>query len=234
MSRTVVIVALVLAAVVAVFAPAARAQNPASASASQPAIVPAAAPASLEAAIEMMNVPADKKAAAVKIFQAHRQAMAEWNLAHGQEVRDARAKMAAARAKNDPAAIEAAGEALGKLAMQQQAIKADSEKQLQQVLTKEQIDELHRLIAPRLKKRPSIQLVQSGQLNLTPEQNQAVEKILAEMKQASDDAKTPQAKDQALLDSIAKIMKVLTDEQRAKFQTLIGDQPTAESQPAGK
>lgn len=233
MPRILVIAALLVIAFM-IDSPA-GAQTSASHPATQPIAAPTMAPENIEAAIEMLNLPTAKKDAAMKIVQAHRQTMAEWMQAHGQEVREAKARLRQARSSNDAATIEAAGEAAGKLALQQAAIKAQSEKQLEQVLTKEQIQELHTLLAPRLKTTSGVQILQSsGQLGLTPEQNQAVEKVLAEMNQAVEDAKTPEAKDQALLDCIAKIKKLLTAEQQAKFQTLIGDTPAAESRPAGK
>ena len=188
----------------------------------------------IERLIEELQLTADQATKVKQVLDTFKQANENWEKEHGQELKDAREKLQAARKDANQDDLKAARGVMMKIEATRKDLVDNLRKQLAEVpLTAEQVDKIVRFVAPPLGPgqrppegpgplRPFMRpMAVLRELNLSDQQMAQAKKVLDGAKAAADKAEGPKAKEELLKAAFERVKKeILTDEQREKLTDL--------------
>jgi len=180
----------------------------------------------LERLVKELNLTEEQQVQVKQIWETHVQAMRNYHKEHGAELKELREKMRAARESGDKDEMKKLAEEMKELGKERVGLAQNLEKQLADVLTKEQLAKAKQILRRgrpgRPGGRPGARLLGALRfVDLTDEQKAQVRKILADAKAKAKDAKAPEAKGEIMKAAVEKIRTdVLTEAQRKKLAEL--------------
>ena len=163
----------------------------------------------------------EKQVAQLKqLREKHRQAIQNWRKENGEKFKDLHKKLREARKSDDKDKIKDLREQLAKLHKSRKQLNENFQKQLSEVLTKEQMAKHKKMMEKRLQHRRPRMAAMAGwkKLGLSDEQKAKAKEIRKKAKAKADKTDDPAKKAKIMREACESIRKnVLTDEQRKKL-----------------
>lgn len=169
---------------------------------------------------EELNLTPEQKAKVQQIFQTHRQAVQNWQKENGTKLQELHQTLRQAMKDGDKDTAKATHQEIQKIMESRKALQENLIKQLQEVLTPEQVEKV-KLMLRAMMNRPVPQLMAAlAALNLTEEQKAAVKEITQQAMEKARDAQ-PEERQAIMREAFEKISKdVLTAEQRERLERM--------------
>ncbi|HUU23068.1 MAG TPA: Spy/CpxP family protein refolding chaperone [Phycisphaerae bacterium] len=186
----------------------------------------------LERLVKELNLTEEQQVQVKQIWQTHAQAMQNFRKEHGEELKTLREKRKVAKESGNKEALKPLAEQMKTLNEARMELGKNLEKQLTDVLTKEQLAKAKKILRQGRpggdREMPGVNLLRVlPTLGLDDKQKAQVKKILADAKAKAKDAETPEAKAEIRKAALDKIRtEVLTDAQRKKLAELAEKGPT--------
>ncbi|MHC4562604.1 MAG: hypothetical protein ACYS8X_07520 [Planctomycetota bacterium] len=177
--------------------------------------------ARLAEGIKKLDLPAETEEQVLGILKTHRQAAENWRSEHGEEFKELREAMRAAKEAGDTDKLAELREQAEKLMAGRKELHEQLMSQLDDVLTDEQMADVKKLFRPRKGRGHRGPGMFLRGLDLSDEQQAQVKAILSEAEQQAEAAETPEAKKEIMQAARKKIHdEVLTEEQQAKAEAM--------------
>lgn len=168
-------------------------------------------------ALKQVGLSDEQKTKIDAIMVAHRKAVTEFQAAHKDELTAIRQEIRTARQNKDAAALKAAKDKLQPIMQQRFTMDQDFRKQIGDVLTPAQKEQVQKIVADRFMARVT------KRLDLTADQQTKVRDILTKAHEDAKAAPTPEARREIMKTAWEKVRTdVLTDAQRSKFTQMHG------------
>jgi len=160
-----------------------------------------------------------------QILRTQAQAMKNWHAEHVDDMKALKEAFEAAKKDGDREKLKTLAEKRRKLMAGMMEVRKGLPKALGDVLTAEQVKKVMSLLHPQPQRGGPGEALRHllgalRRLDLTEDQRAAVKKIMGGLKQAMDQAESPEAKAKITAGAVEKILAVLTDAQREALKKI--------------